>query len=236
VGPSGAGKSTLISLLLRLYDTTAGSVLLDGVDIRNVRQRDYLNLCAIVMQEPFLFVDTVANNIRAARPDATMEEVIEAAKAANIHDEIMAMENGYETVLGRAELARGVSTGQKQRICIAAALLKNAPLLFLDEATSNLDSVSERHLQVAIDRLMQGRTTFVIAHRLSTLRSADRILVIDDGGMVGIGKHEELLATCSTYRRLWQFQSMARDDRQPHIALSEDDVAVETLTPSAAAK
>jgi subfamily B ATP-binding cassette protein MsbA len=236
VGPSGAGKSTLISLLLRLYDTTAGSVLLDGVDIRNVRQRDYLNLCAIVMQEPFLFVDTVANNIRAARPDATMEEVIEAAKAANIHEEIMAMENGYETVLGRAELARGVSTGQKQRICIAAALLKNAPLLFLDEATSNLDSVSERHLQVAIDRLMQGRTTFVIAHRLSTLRSADRILVIDEGTMVGLGKHEELLATCSTYRRLWQFQSMARDDRQAHIALSEHDVAVETLTPSAAAK
>jgi subfamily B ATP-binding cassette protein MsbA len=236
VGPSGAGKSTLISLLLRLYDTTAGSVLLDGVDIRNVRQRDFLNLCAIVMQEPFLFVDTVANNIRAARPEATMEEVIEAAKAANIHDEIMAMENGYETVLGRAELARGVSTGQKQRICIAAALLKNAPLLFLDEATSNLDSVSERHLQVAIDRLMQGRTTFVIAHRLSTLRSADRILVIDGGGMVGIGKHEELLATCSTYRRLWQFQSMARDDRQSHIVLSEDDVAVETLTPSAAVK
>lgn len=206
VGPSGAGKSTLLALLLRLYDPTEGQVLLDGVDVRDIRLSDYMHHCAIVMQEPFLFVDTIANNIRSARPTATMEEVIEAAKAAGIHDEIMEMEQGYETMVGKAEDARGVSTGQKQRICIASALLKNAPLLFLDEATSNLDSVSERRLQVAIERLMEGRTTFVIAHRLSTLRAADRILVMEDGRMVGFGTHDQLLESCRTYHRLWTYQ------------------------------
>jgi len=216
VGPSGAGKSTLLSLMLRLYDPTEGQVLLDGVDVRDIRLADYMKQSAIVMQEPFLFVDTIANNIRSARPDATMDEVIEAAKAAGIHDEIMEMEQGYETLVGKAEDARGVSTGQKQRICIASALLKNAPLLFLDEATSNLDSVSERRLQAAIERLMQGRTTFVIAHRLSTLRAADRILVMEDGRMVGFGTHEELLESCRTYHRLWTYQM----DESP-IPLSE---------------
>lgn len=206
VGPSGAGKSTLLSLLLRLYDPTEGQVLLDGVDVRDVRLADYMRHSAIVLQEPFLFVDTIANNIRAARPSATMEEVIAAAKAAGIHDEIMEMEDGYETMVGKASDARGVSVGQKQRICIASALLKNAPLLFLDEATSNLDSVSERRLQAAIERLMEGRTTFVIAHRLSTLRAADRILVLDGGRMVGLGTHEELLDSCQTYHRLWTYQ------------------------------
>lgn len=206
VGPSGAGKSTLLSLLLRLYDPTEGEVLLDGVNVRDVRLADYMRHSAIVLQEPFLFVDTIANNIRAARPSASIGEVIEAAKAAGIHDEIMEMENGYETMVGKASDARGVSVGQKQRICIASALLKNAPLLFLDEATSNLDSVSERRLQTAIERLMEGRTTFVIAHRLSTLRAADRILVMDDGRMVGLGTHEELLGSCRTYHRLWSYQ------------------------------
>ena len=206
MGPSGAGKSTLLSLLLRLYDPTEGQVLLDGVDLRDIRLADYMRQCAIVMQEPFLFVDTIANNIRSARPTASMDEVIEAARAAGIHDEIMEMEHGYETMVGKAEDARGVSTGQKQRICIASALLKNAPLLFLDEATSNLDSVSERRLQVAIERLMEGRTTFVIAHRLSTLRAADRILVMEDGKIVGFGTHDELLGSCRTYHRLWTYQ------------------------------
>lgn len=213
VGPSGAGKSTLLALLLRLYDPTEGAVLLDDVDVRDVRLSDYMQQCAIVMQEPFLFVDTIANNIRSARRTATMEEVVEAAMAAGIHDEIMEMEQGYETMVGKAEDARGVSTGQKQRICIASALLKNAPLLFLDEATSNLDSVSERRLQVAIERLMEGRTTFVIAHRLSTLRAADRILVMEDGRMVGFGTHDQLLESCRTYHRLWTYQM----DETPEI-------------------
>jgi subfamily B ATP-binding cassette protein MsbA len=208
VGPSGSGKTTLLSLLLRLYDPTAGRILLDGVDLREFRHADLMSVSAIVLQEPFLFVDTVAANIRLSRPDASMEDVMHAAAAANVHEEIMAMERGYETIVGRSEDARGVSTGQKQRICIAGALLKNAPLLFLDEATSSLDSVSERRLQAAIERLMEGRTTFMIAHRLSTLRGADRILVLDQGRVVGLGTHEELLARCRTYQRLWHSQEM----------------------------
>lgn len=206
VGPSGAGKTTLAALMLRLYDPQHGRILFDGVDLRRIRHGDLMARSAIVLQEPFLFLDTIENNIRIARPDATHDEVVAAAKAANVHDEIDAMEQGYQTMVGRKREARGVSTGQKQRICIAAALLKNAPLLFLDEATSSLDSVSERKLQTALDRLMEGRTTFIIAHRLSTLRSADRIMVIDQGRMVGLGTHEELLERCETYQRLWVSQ------------------------------
>jgi ATP-binding cassette, subfamily B, bacterial MsbA len=208
VGPSGAGKSTFIALLLRFYEPSEGKILFDGVDLRDIRYADVMDNCAIVLQEPFLFMDTIANNIRIARPDASMEEVIAAAKAANIHDEIMGMEHGYQTALGTGEDGRGISVGQKQRICIAAALLKNAPILFLDEATSNLDSVSESKVQAAVERLMAGRTTFVIAHRLSTLRKADRILVLDRGKMVGLGSHDELLATCEMYQRLCDHQTI----------------------------
>ena len=208
VGPSGVGKSTLIALLLRLYDPTKGRILLDGVDLREICHADLMDQCAIVLQEPFLFVDTIANNIRFTRPDASMEETIAAAKAADIHEEIMLTEHGYKTIIGRHEQGRGLSTGQKQRICIASALLKNAPLLFLDEATSNLDSVSEHAVQTAIERLMVGRTSFLIAHRFSTLRSVDRILVLDQGRMVGFGTHEEMLEACPTYQLLWQHQSL----------------------------
>jgi len=206
VGPSGAGKTTLVALMLRLYDPNSGRITFDGVDLRNIKHADLMDQSAIVLQEPFLFLDTIANNIRISRPDASMAEVIEAAKAANVHDEIERMERGYETMLGRARDARGVSTGQKQRICIAAALLKNAPLLFLDEATSSLDAVSERRFQSALDRLMQGRTTFIIAHRLSTLRHADRIMVLEHGRLVGLDTHEELMRSCDVYRRLWTYQ------------------------------
>ena len=208
VGPSGAGKSTLMALLLRLYDPTGGRILFDGVDLRRFRHADLMDLCGIVLQEPFLFLETIANNIRMPRPEASMDEVIAAAKIAGIHDEIAAMPDGYETLVGRRKDARGVSVGQKQRICIAAAVLKNAPILFLDEATSSLDSVAERKVQEAIDRLMRGRTTFVVAHRLSTLRAANRILVLDNGKSVGFGAHKELLDTCPTYRRLWNHQIM----------------------------
>jgi subfamily B ATP-binding cassette protein MsbA len=226
VGPSGAGKSTLLSLLLRFYDPVEGAILLDGVDLRDIKHADLMDLCAIVMQEPFLFVDTVANNIRLGRPDASLEDVIAAAKAANIHDEIMQMEQGYDTILGRRNDARGVSVGQKQRICIAAALLKNAPLLFLDEATSSLDSLSEQKVQAAIERLMRGRTTFVIAHRLSTLRNADRVIVLEQGRIVGLGSHDELLATCETYRRLWVSQNGAA--LASALPASSYETAVET--------
>ena len=219
VGPSGAGKTTLVALMLRLYDPQRGRILFDGVDLRRIRHADLMARSAIVLQEPFLFLDTIENNIRIARPDASREDVIAAARAANVHDEIEGMEQGYLTMVGRKREARGVSTGQKQRICIAAALLKNAPLLFLDEATSSLDSVSERKLQTALDRLMQGRTTFIIAHRLSTLRSADRILVIDQGRMVGLGTHEELLDHCETYQRLWVSQMGTADLRAARPAM-----------------
>jgi ABC-type multidrug transport system fused ATPase/permease subunit len=138
-----------------------------------------------------------------------MAEIVRAAEAAHVHDEILQMEEGYDTVLGRGLAARGVSVGQKQRVAIAAALLKNPPLLFLDEATSNLDAVAERKVQAAIERVMAGRTTFVIAHRLSTLARADRILVLDHGRLVGFGPHEELAAHCEVYARLWDGQDMA---------------------------
>jgi subfamily B ATP-binding cassette protein MsbA len=206
VGPSGAGKSTLLALMLRLYEPTRGRILVDGVDIRHIRRSDLLDKSAIVLQEPFLFTDTIAANIRMARPDASMEEVVAAAEAAFIHDEIMRMPDGYDTLVGRAEAGRGISVGQKQRIAIAAALLKDAPLLFLDEATSNLDSASERAVQAAITRLMRGRTTVVIAHRLSTIQRAERIIVLDRGRLVGMGRHAELIETCAVYRNSWLHQ------------------------------
>jgi subfamily B ATP-binding cassette protein MsbA len=209
VGPSGAGKSTLLSLLLRLYDPTEGRILLDGVDLRTIRRDDVLAQCALVPQEPFLFDDTIAGNIRLGRPDAPLADVVAAAQAAYVHDEIMAMERGYETRLGRQRDGRGLSAGQRQRLCIAAALLRDAPILLLDEATSSLDAVSERAVQAAIDRLVAGRTTFMVAHRLSTLAGVDRIVVLEGGRLAGLGTHAELLAGCPTYERLWRLQTVA---------------------------
>jgi len=212
VGPTGAGKSTLLSLLLRFYDPTEGAILFDGVDLRDLRHADLMDRSSIVLQEPFLFIDTIANNIRIGRSEATMEDVVAAAKAANVHDDILQMELGYETVVGSGPGARGLSGGQKQRICVAAALLKNAPMLFLDEATNSLDSVSEAKVQAAIDRLMAHRTTFVIAHRFSTLRNAHRIIVLDHGRLAGFDSHERLLASCKTYRKLWSSQVTPAND------------------------
>src|SRR5207245_8431843 len=212
VGPTGAGKSTLLSLLLRFYDPTDGAILFDGVDLRDLRHRDVMRLSSIVLQEPFLFIDTIANNIRIGRPEATMEEVITAAKAADVHEEILQMDSGYDTVVGTGPEARGLSGGQKQRICVAAALLKNAPILLLDEATNSLDSVSETKVQAAIERLMRYRTTFVIAHRFSTLRNADRIIVLEQGRMVGFDSHARLLERCETYRKLWASQMSLDND------------------------
>ncbi len=211
VGPTGAGKSTLLSLLLRFYDVTDGAILFDGVDLRNIRHSDLMQASSIVLQEPFLFIDTIANNIRISRPEASMDEVVAAAKAASVHDEILQMELGYDTIVGTGPEARGLSGGQKQRICVAAALLKNSPMLFLDEATNSLDSVSEEKVQTALERLMRQRTTFVIAHRFSTLRNADRIMVLDRGRLVGFAPHEKLLLTCDTYQELWASQASGVD-------------------------
>ena len=212
VGQTGSGKSTLLALIMGLRDPTAGSVRYDAHDLATLRKRDVYALTAYVPQEPVLFMDSVADNIRIGRSDATDAEVVAAAQAAQIHDEISEMPEGYATVLGEGagsldgSETRGVSVGQKQRICIAAAILSGAPLVFLDEATSSIDSSTERKIQSATDRLTEGRTAFVIAHRLTTLRSASRIVVLHRGRIVGFGTHEDLLDTSSHYQELWHAQ------------------------------
>ncbi len=204
VGPSGGGKTTLMGLLVRFYDPTKGAVRFDGRDVRDLKLRDIYDKVALVTQEPFLFSTSALENIRCGRPDATFAEVQDAARAAYIHDGIMALPEGYESEIGTG--GRELSGGQKQRITVARALLKNAPILLLDEATSALDSVAEKEVQRAIDKLMIGRTSFVVAHRLSTLRKADRLLVLDAGRCVGFDKHEVLVERCAVYKKLWETQ------------------------------
>ena len=204
-GPSGAGKSTLMNLLPRFFDPSSGEIRIDGQDLRALRLRSLRDQIAIVTQETFLFDDTVFRNIAYGRPDVSREAVAEAAAAAIAADFIEALPEGYETHLG--ERGHRLSGGQRQRITIARALLKNAPILILDEATSHLDSESEMLVQRALANLMKGRTVIVSAHRLSTIRSADRILVLDAGAVVDLGAHEELLDRCALYRRLSKLQS-----------------------------
>ncbi|CAG0962481.1 Putative multidrug export ATP-binding/permease protein [Geobacteraceae bacterium] len=204
VGPSGAGKTTIMSLIPRFYDVAGGAVLLDGIDVRRLRLDDLLSQIALVDQETVLFNDTIANNIRLGCPGAPLEDVERAARAAFAHDFIMEMPEGYETNIGD----RGVrlSGGQRQRLCIARAILKDAPILLLDEATSALDTESEHMVQQALANLMQNRTTLVIAHRLSTVLHADRIVVIDKGRVVETGTNDELLARGGLYRKLYDMQ------------------------------
>jgi ABC-type multidrug transport system fused ATPase/permease subunit len=204
VGPSGAGKSTLLSLLARFHEPGKGRITFNGVDTRSIDLGAFYREIAYVPQEPFLFAGTARDNIACGRPEATMEEVEAAARAAEIHDEINALAEGYDTVLGVG--GRMLSQGQAQRLNIARALLKDAPILLLDEATSSLDSISEIKVQRAIDSLVHGRTTFVIAHRLSTLRNADVIVVLSRGRAVGIGPHERLIVDCPLYQRLYEAQ------------------------------
>jgi subfamily B ATP-binding cassette protein MsbA len=204
VGPSGAGKSTLVDLLPRFYDPTLGRVLLDGVDLRLLALRDLRGLLGIVTQETLLFHDTVRSNIAYARPEATDAEIEAAARAANAYDFIRALPHGFDTVLG--ERGQRLSGGERQRIAIARALLRNPPILILDEATSALDNTSERLVQEALHRLMHDRTTIVIAHRLSTVRHADRIVVVADGQIAEEGTHAELLARSGLYRQLHDAQ------------------------------
>lgn len=204
VGPSGSGKSTLVNLIPRFYDVTAGRITVDGFDIRDVDLPSLRSQIGIVPQETLLFSGTIADNIRYGNLDAPMEAVIEAAKAANAHEFISNFEGGYESIVGE----RGIklSGGQRQRVAIARALLKNPRILILDEATSAMDSESEGLVQEALERLMQGRTTFVIAHRLSTVKNATRIAVIEAGKVTELGSHSELLAQAGTYARLYQLQ------------------------------
>lgn len=204
VGPSGAGKSTILALLLRLYDPQSGRILLDGHDLRKIRQESLRRHCAIVTQEPFLFNDTVRHNIRYGRLDATDEEIKEAAKLANAHEFIEELPDGYETVVGE----RGVrlSGGQKQRICIARAFLANPRILLLDEATASVEPESEAVIQGALERLMEGRTTIIVSHRLSMVRDCDQILVVEDGCIVEQGTHDELMAKEGWYARMYRMQ------------------------------
>jgi subfamily B ATP-binding cassette protein MsbA len=209
VGSSGAGKSTLVHLLPRFFDVTGGRILVDGLDVRNVTLSSLRSQVGIVTQETVLFNDTVRNNIAYGQPHVPMKDVEAAARAALAHDFILALPSGYDTVIGE----RGVrlSGGERQRLAIARALLKNAPILILDEATSALDSESESLVQSALHNLMSGRTVFVIAHRLSTVRSANRIVVIENGGIAEIGAHEELMKQLGTYRRLYELQFAKAD-------------------------
>ena len=204
VGPSGAGKSTIANLLPRFYDVNKGDIKIDGHSVREVTLDSLREQVGIVPQETMLFNGSVYNNILYGRLDATKEEIEAAAKAANAHDFIMQLTDGYETKLGD----RGVnlSGGQRQRIAIARAILKNPRILILDEATSALDTESERVVQEALDRLMVGRTSFVIAHRLSTVKNADKILVLEKGNLVESGTHDELLALDGLYAHLYKIQ------------------------------
>ena len=205
VGPSGGGKSTLCQLIPRFYDVSSGSISIDGQDIRDVTQRSIHENIGIVQQDVFLFADTILENIRYGKPDATMEQVVDAAKKAEIFDDIQAMPDGFNTYVG--ERGTLLSGGQKQRIAIARIFLKNPPILILDEATSALDSVTEAKIQHDFDKLAAGRTTLVIAHRLSTIRNADRIVSISDGVITECGTHDELLKKGGIYAELYKTQN-----------------------------
>jgi ATP-binding cassette, subfamily B, bacterial MsbA len=223
VGPSGAGKSTILNLIPRFYDVQAGSVAIDGQDVRRVTLASLHRAIALVSQETSLFDDTVGANIAYGRPGASHEEIVAAATSAAAHDFIRRLPQGYDTSVG--ELGIKLSGGQRQRIAIARAMLKDAPILLLDEATSALDTESERQIQAALKRLMRGRTTLVIAHRLSTVVDADLIYVIDQGRIIEQGSHAELLARDAAYARLYrlQFQEEPAAEERPKLVATSGE-------------
>ena len=205
VGHSGSGKSTLVNLICRFYDLSEGAIRVDGVDIRSLAVSDYRRHIGLVLQEPFLFFGTIAENIAYGKPDASREEIIAAARAAHAHEFILRLPHGYDSLVG--ERGQGLSGGERQRISIARALLIDPRILILDEATSSVDSTTEKEIQKALDNLVQGRTTIAIAHRLSTLRRADRLVVMDRGQIVEVGNHDQLMAKEGAYYRLYQAQA-----------------------------
>jgi ABC-type multidrug transport system fused ATPase/permease subunit len=216
VGPTGAGKTTLMNLIPRFYDPQRGRVLIDGHDVRTLTLESLRRQISMVPQEPVLFSGTVADNIRYGRLPATTDEIIAAAKAANAHDFIERLRNGYQTDIGE----RGVrlSGGERQRICVARAFLRDAPILILDEPTSSIDSKTESLILDALDELMVGRTTFMIAHRLSTVRHADLIATLDHGGLVEQGTHDELIARGGLYKHMHDVQTRQRK-KKPALSL-----------------
>jgi ATP-binding cassette subfamily B protein len=221
VGPSGSGKSTLVKLLFRFHDPTEGRVLIDGVDLRQLSDDTRRHTLAIVPQEPVLFNESIATNIRFGKPDATLAEIEAACRQANVHDLIASLPDGYDTVVGE----RGVklSGGEKQRVAIARAIVRDPKILVFDEATSNLDSHSEQIIQQSLGRLAAGRTTVVIAHRLSTIVDSDVIYVIERGHVVEFGTHEELLDRNGLYASLWALQS--RTEEAPEESLEAGTLA-----------
>ncbi|MDH5306650.1 MAG: ATP-binding cassette domain-containing protein, partial [Myxococcales bacterium] len=208
IGRTGAGKTTLADLLLRLHDPTTGSIEIDGVDIRRIRRDSLLDRMAVVTQEPFLFDGTIGDNIRYGRPGASESELLAAARAAHVDEFVDRLPEGYATEVGAA--GTRLSGGQRQRITIARAILRDPEILIFDEATSSLDSKSERLVQDAIDALLGGRTVFVIAHRLSTVRRADKIIVLEDGAISQTGTHDELVHSGGLYKDLVDLQSTER--------------------------
>ncbi|CAN5918009.1 ABC transporter ATP-binding protein [soil metagenome] len=219
VGHSGSGKSTLVNLICRFYDVTDGAILVDGTDIRRFAVTDYRRHVGLVLQEPFLFFGTIAQNIAYGKPEATREEVVAAARAAHAHDFILRLAHGYDSLVG--ERGQGLSGGERQRISIARALLIDPRILILDEATSAVDTETEKEIQRALDNLVKGRTTIAIAHRLSTLRKADRLVVMDRGAVVAVGPPDALMEKQGAYWRLYQAQLRQADEEASDGAMSE---------------
>jgi ATP-binding cassette subfamily B protein len=226
VGHSGSGKSTMVNLICRFYDVSEGAILVDGIDLRQVRVADYRKHVGLVLQEPFLFFGTIAENIAYGKPDATREEIVAAARAAHAHEFILRLPQGYDSLVG--ERGQGLSGGERQRISIARALLIDPRILILDEATASVDTETEREIQKALDNLVRGRTTIAIAHRLSTLRKADRLVVMDKGVKVEEGTHEQLIAQRGAYWRLYEAQArQEKAERDRMLVVDETELAPE---------
>jgi ATP-binding cassette subfamily B protein len=232
VGHSGSGKSTMVNLICRFYDVTEGAILVDGVDLRQVRVADYRRHIGLVLQEPFLFFGTIAENIAYGKPDATRDDIVAAARAAHAHEFILRLPQGYDSLVG--ERGQGLSGGERQRISIARALLIDPRILILDEATASVDTETEREIQKALDNLVRGRTTIAIAHRLSTLRKADRLVVMDKGVKVEEGTHEALIAQRGAYWRLYEAQARQEKAERERM-LDATDAHLQAAAPAAAA-
>jgi len=220
VGQSGSGKSTLVNLICRFYDLSEGQISVDGVDIRRFPLAQYRSHIGLVLQEPYLFFGTIADNIAYGKSTATRQEIISAARAAHAHEFILRLPQGYDSLVG--ERGQGLSGGERQRISIARALLINPKILIMDEATSSVDTETEQEIQKALDNLVKGRTTIAIAHRLSTLKRADRLVVLEQGVKVEEGGHDELLAAQGAYWRLYEAQAQQAQDAlaTAHVDLS----------------